>query len=186
MLRGADGFALSALGRARISGNHLNLRMSEASAEAAERLFHKARNVWESDVARAMGYLKVAAKMPINGFEASVPLLWAARFGLFEAIADTVEASEADDQSWLDYSLQVLAEADEHARFVMRDVLADIDDYVLLAAVEKQRIAEAIEAIAAQTPADEMLDLGFDEIVARGASVVAAAARYEQLRSETG
>ena len=121
---------------------------SIAGQKAATNLLDKARRALnDGDLERAKGFVDRAVRLPYDEHEQAAPVAIAVHMELFCLVTDTLEQAEADDSRWLDAAVDVLAIADESARFDMRDVLAAIDQDYSLNSPERSRIRQAVAPI---------------------------------------
>jgi hypothetical protein len=151
---------------------------SIAGQRAAANLLTKAdRALEDGDPERARSFVDRAARLSYDEHEKAHPAAMAAEMALFGLITDTLEDGASDDSRWLSAAIEVLSQADDPGRWVLRDVLTAIDKDYDLSREERRRVRAAIEPVAASV---ELRDLRLEphELSDRVSSVLAVLRAY--------
>lgn len=110
----------------------------------------------DPDIARSLDdYLANRSDGPFGDVEAISGRL----LQPFSLVTDELEQAEPDDSRWLDAVIDVLASADDAARFDLRDVLTAIDQDYELRVRESSRVRAANAEIPERA---ELRDLDLD------------------------
>ena len=151
---------------------------SIAGQQGATNLLNKAgRALHDSDLDRARAFVDRAVQLPYDHHEQAAPVAIAAHMELFALVTDTLERAELDESWWLDTAVDVLATADEPARFDLRDVLAAIDQDYSLGSRERSRIRSAVAPIPERAELRD-LDLSATELGDQVMSILVACRNY--------
>jgi len=151
---------------------------SIAGQQSAANLLDKARRALDSgDLAGARGFVDRAVRLPYDQHEKAAPAAIAAHMELFYLVTDALEQAELDDSRWLDAAVDVMASADDAARFDMRDVLAAIDQDYSLSSRERSRFRSAVAPIPDRAELRD-LDLSATDLGDQVMSIVVACRNY--------
>ncbi|MDN5789989.1 MAG: hypothetical protein L0H25_03870 [Micrococcales bacterium] len=160
-----------------ISGRALQ-PFSFAGEQRATNLLDKAiRALDDGDTDRASALVRRAAHLPFDDHEQAAPAAIAAHMELFCLITDTVEEADVDDSRWLEAAAEVLENADESARYDMRDVLTSIDHDYSLTTKEHSRVRAVVAGIPDRAELKD-LTLSPAELADQVMSILAACRAY--------
>ena len=142
-----------------VSGRLLQPFSTAGHVGAANLLDKASRALDRDDLAGARRYVDRAVRLPYDNHEEAAPAAIAAHMELFCLVTDELEQAEPDDSRWLDAAIDVLASADDAARFDLIDVLTAIDQDYELRVRESSRVRAANAEIPERA---ELRDLDLD------------------------
>jgi hypothetical protein len=132
-------------GRAELISSMEAFTRSRATDEALRNLLLKAlRNLQSGDEARATAFIERAIRYAPVEADNIWPAWDAAHQLLFDEVTDAFEASDVEDDGWLDRALAVLEGSGAIAREEMLIVLRDVPLEYELTASEERRIEQIV------------------------------------------
>jgi hypothetical protein len=136
------------LGDVRLASGRALQPFSRGLSQAASNLLLKAmRALANGDQARADSLVARAVALPFDEHEEWRPAASSGDYLLYEAVTDALEGSPADDSTWLDAALAVLAQAGPHAGPTLRHVLESLLSVYELSKDERRRLRAAVSSV---------------------------------------
>jgi hypothetical protein len=136
------------LGDVRLASGRSLQPFSRGLSEAASNLLRKAmRALASDDQAGADSLVARAVALPYDEHEEWSPAASSGEYLLYEAVTDALEGSPADDSTWLDAALAVLAQAGPHAGPNLRNVLESLLGVYDLSKDERRRLRAAVSSV---------------------------------------
>ena len=109
------------------AGRRLDQQQSAGILAGAGNLFDKAVRAWaEGDDERARLLVARCLSLPYDEHEEAVPALWAARLRVYTLVTNALEASDEDDQTWLDRIEEVLDESNGWQHEILAHAVAEV------------------------------------------------------------